>query len=127
MKLLKQYENFRDFDIDFAMAKIKHFYTDHKVKQLFDDELQNWISEDEIGQDFEDIYDWFYDNYKEESLTDEVLNKKRQLALAVSDMVVEQLIDWYEQNFDFELTEQQRDDLSTKIIETYEEINPKNW
>lgn len=127
MRVLKKYENFREFDIDFAVAKIKHFYTDHKVKDLFDDELQNWISEDEIGEGWEDIYDWFYDNYKEESLTNEVITKKRQLALAVSDMVVEQIIDWYENNFEFELTQEQKDLLSERIIETYEGIDPKNW
>lgn len=127
MRVLKKYENFREFDIDFAVAKIKHFYTENMVKDLFDDELQNWISEDEIGEGWKDIYDWFYDNYKEESLTNEVVTKKRQLALAVSDMVVEQIIDWYENNFEFELTQEQKDLLSERIIETYEGIDPKNW
>lgn len=133
MKTIKTYETFigkevsQEFDADFAIAKIKHFYNDYEVKDIFDEELKNWISEDEIGEKWEDIYDWFYDNYKEESKSQEVIDKKAQLALAVSDVVVDQLMDWYEKEFKIELTESQRDELSKRIIKTYEGIDPNNW
>lgn len=133
MKVVKTYETFIgkkvpvEFDPNFAMAKIKHFYNDSEVKDMFDDELRNWVSEDEIGEGWEDIYDWFYDNYKQVSLSQKVVDKKAQLALAVSDVVVDQLIDWYEKEFSQELTEDQRDELSTRIIKTYDGIDPNNW
>jgi len=133
MKIVKTYEIFIDkkvsseFDANFAIAKIKHFFSEYEVKDLFDEELKNWISEDEIGDSWDSIYNWFYDSYKEESLRQEVVDKKAEIALAVSEIVVDQLMDWYEREFKTELTEEQRDELSKRIIKTYEGIDPINW
>ena len=49
------------------------------------------------------------------------------VAFATSELVVEQLIDWYEEEFSQDLTDEQREELSKRIIETYEGINPENW
>ena len=127
MKIVKTYESFLDkkvsseFDVDFAIAKIKHYFSEYEVKDLFDEELKNWISEDEIGDS------WFYDSYREISLSQEVVDKKAEIALAVSEIVVDQLMDWYEREFKTELTEEQRKVFSKKIIKTYEGIDPNNW
>ena len=126
MKLVKKYESFigktvsTEFDADFAMAKIKHFYSEYEVKDLFDDELPNWV-DDSVYQNFEDVCDWFYDNSIDDS------NLKKNIAISVSDIVSDQLIDWYEREFKIELTEPQRQELSKRIIKTYEGINPNNW
>ena len=109
------------------IAKIKHTYKDYDVKQLFDDELKNWISVDEIGDNWEDIYDWFYDNHEKESLTEEVIAKKTELILSVSEVVVDQLMDWYEKEFKENLSDEQREDLSKRIIETYPALDPNNY
>ena len=126
MKLVKKYESFigktvsTEFDADFAMAKIKHFYSEYEVKDLFDDELPNWV-DDSVYQNFEDVCDWFYDNSIDDS------DLKKNIAISVSDIVSDQLIDWYEREFKIELTEPQRQELSKRIIKTYEGINPNNW
>jgi hypothetical protein len=127
MKIIKLYEEFMDSDSVFAIAKIKHTYKDYDVKQLFDDELKNWISVDEIGDNWEDIYDWFYDNLEKESLTEEVIAKKTELILSVSEVVVDQLMDWYEKEFKENLSDEQREDLSKRIIETYPALDPNNY
>ena len=126
MKLVKKYEAFigkeisQEFDADFAMAKIKHFYSEYEVKDLFDDELPNWV-DDSVYQNFEDVCDWFYDNSIDDS------DIKKNIAISVSDIVSDQLIDWYEREFKFELTETQREELSKRIIKTYEGIDPNNY
>ena len=125
MKIVKTYEKFigkevAEFDADFAVAKIKQFYNDYDVKGIFDHELPNWV-DDSVYQNFEDVCDWFYDN----SIDDSDLKKK--IVISVSDIVSDQLIDWYEREFKIELTEPQRQELSKRIIETYKGIDPNNW
>ena len=128
MRVVKTYETFiGEFDADFVMAKIKHFYTDFKIKEMFDEELPNWVDENEVGDKYEDVYDWFYDSHSEDSKNPDIISKKRQIAFATSELVVEQLIDWYEEEFSQDLTDEQREELSKRIIETYEGIDPKNW
>jgi hypothetical protein len=128
MRVVKTYETFiGEFDSDFVMAKIKHFYTDFKIKEMFDEELPNWVDENEVGDKYEDVYDWFYDSHSEDSKNPDIISKKRQIAFATSELVVEQLIDWYEEEFSQDLTDEQREELSKRIIETYEGIDPKNW
>jgi hypothetical protein len=128
MRVVKTYETFiGEFDADFAMAKIKHFYSDFKIKEMFDEELPNWVDENEVGDKYEDVCDWFYDSHSEDSKNPDIISKKRQIAFATSELVVEQLIDWYEEEFSQDLTDEQREELSKRIIETYEGINPENW
>ena len=127
MRVVKTYETFiGEFDADFVMAKIKHFYSDFKIKEMFDEELPNWVDESEYIK-YEDVYDWFYDSHSEDSKNTDIISKKRQIAFATSELVVEQLIDWYEEEFSQDLTDEQREELSKRIIETYEGIDPKNW
>ena len=117
MKTIRTYENFigkevsQDFDADFAIAKIKHFYDDYEVKSMVDDEIENWVEEDQIGDDYEGKIDWYYDNGSGEA----------------EEVVVDQLIDWYEKEFQKELTEEQREQLSNRIIKEYPGINPNNY
>lgn len=133
MRIIKLYENFVDdfdteeFDVDFAMAKIKYIYSEFKIKEMFDIELPNWIDENEVGDKYEDVCDWFYDSHSVNSKNPDIISKKRQTAFVTSELVVEQLIDWYEVKFSKVLTDEQREELSKRIIETYEGINPKNW
>ena len=127
MRVVKTYETFiGEFDADFVMAKIKHFYSDFKIKEMFDEELPNWVDESEYIK-YEDVCDWFYDLHSEDSKNPDIISKKRQIAFATSELVVEQLIDWYEEEFSQDLTDEQREELSKRIIETYEGIDTKNW
>jgi head-tail adaptor len=111
MKLVKTYENFIDFDSDFAIAKIKHFYTEYDVKNMVDDEIENWVEEEQIGDSYEGKVDWYYDNASGEA----------------EEVVIDQLIDWYEKEFKKELTEDQRIKLSDRILKEYPGIDPNNY
>jgi len=125
MKIVKTYETFigketpSEFDVDFAAAKIKHLYSELEVKEMFDNELPNWIEESEIS-DYEDVYDWFYDLKSDHS-------KKRQIAFAISEIVVDQLMDWYEKEFNQSLSDEDREILAERIIKHYDGIDPNNW
>jgi hypothetical protein len=111
MKLIKTYENFSEFDPDFAIAKIKHKYSEYDVKNMVDDEIENWVEENQIGDNYEGKVDWYYDNAAGEA----------------EEVVVDQLIDWYETDFNKELTEEQREQLSKLIIKSYPGIDPNNY
>ena len=111
MKIVKTYENFMDFDPDFAMAKIKHLYSEYDVKNMVDDEIENWVEEDQIGDNYEGKIDWYYDNASGEA----------------EEVVIDQLIDNYEMEFKKELTEDQRDQLSQRIIKSYPGLDPNNY
>ncbi len=117
MKTIKTYETFmgkeipQDFDPDFAIAKIKHFYDDYEVKSMVDDEIENWVEDEQVADNYEGKIDWYYDNGTGE----------------VEEVVVDQLIDWYEKEFQTELTEEQRDELSKRIIKSYPGIDPNNY
>ena len=111
MKTIKTYENFMDFDPDFAIAKIKHFYSDYDVKNMVDDEIENWIEDDQIGDNYEGKVDWYYDNASGEA----------------EEVVIGQLINWYEDEFKKELDEEQKDQLFKRIIKEYPGIDPNNY
>jgi hypothetical protein len=117
MKLIKLYEAFigkevpTDFDVDFAVAKIKHFYSEYDVKNMVDDEIENWVEDDQIGDNYEDKVDWYYDNASGEA----------------EEVVISQLINWYEDEFKKELTEEQKIQLYEIIIKEYSGINPNNY
>jgi hypothetical protein len=111
MKTIKTYENFMDFDPDFAIAKIKHFYSDYDVKNMVDDEIENWVEDDQISDNYEGKVDWYYDNASGEA----------------EEVVIGQLINWYEDEFKKELNEEQKDQLSKVIIKEYPGIDPNNY
>jgi hypothetical protein len=111
MKTIKTYENFMDFDPNFAIAKIKHFFSEYDVKSMVDDETKNWVEEDQIGDSYEDAIDWYYDNGSGEA----------------EEVVVDELINWYETEFKKELTDEQREELSNTIIKEYDFLNSNNY
>ena len=117
MRIVKKYESFigkevpTEFDPNFAIAKIKHFFPEYDVKSMVDDEIKNWVEEDQIGDNYEDDIDWYYDNGSGEA----------------EEVVVDQLIDWYQTEFKKELTDEQRGELSNMIIKEYEFLNSNNY
>lgn len=134
MKLVKRYETFigkevpKEFDANFAIAKIKHFYSEYDVKNIFDDEIVSWVDEDEIPDKYENVWDWFYAKmFVDNSEREKLYAKQREVAIVVSEITVDRLIDWYEKEFNMELSEEQREELSKRIIKAYEGINPENW
>lgn len=111
MKVVKTYENFMDFDPDFAIAKIKQTYSDYDLKNMVDDEIHNWVEEDQIGDRYEGKIDWYYDNASGEA----------------EEVVIDQLINWFEKEYNKELSDPQREQLSQRIVKEYPGIDPNNY
>lgn len=110
MKSIKTYERFIletliEFDPDFALSKIKDFYSQSQIEKMIRDEVDNWV-EDTESSEYENPMDWYSNNGSGE----------------VEEIVIDQLMDWYEREYVTELTDSQRVDLSNKIIATYSEL-----
>jgi len=110
MRIVKTYENFREFDIDFIMAKIKHHYSDYDIKNLVDEEIEELVddrtlSSKRLGKEegYETKREWYDDHGNGEA----------------EELATERLVDWYIDEFGEELTEEQKEELSKKLIITY--------
>lgn len=112
MKLLKTYENFREFDIDFTMAKIKHNYPEHDVKNLVDEEIENWVDDENLsdinrnGYKYETKREWYDDHGSGEA----------------EEVVADQLVEWYEKEYSEKFTEEQKKQLSQRLLDTYDSL-----
>ncbi len=112
MKLIKKYESFREFDINFAIAKIKHFYSEYDVKSMLDDEIENWVDDNNLteisrsGNEYETKTEWYDEHGCGEA----------------EEVVAEQLVDWYENEFSVEITEDQKEDLVDVILKSYDSL-----
>jgi len=90
MKYLKRY-NENNSDIHHAIVKIKEHFTEEIVSEMLADEIKEWSDED---------------NYKS------VSNGEAE------EMVIYQLISWYEKEFK-KLNEQQQKELEKEIKQIY--------
>lgn len=118
MKLVKTYETFighevpQEFDADFAIAKIKHFFSEYDVKNMVDDEIENWVDDSNLSeinrnnQEYETKREWYDDHGTGEA----------------EEVVAEQLANWYQREFKKELTDEELESLIKKISETYDTL-----
>lgn len=100
MKYLRKYNenNESDFDLDFAMSKIKEEYSEEKVAEMFDEELLEWTDPD-WEEDYESEYDWYIDHNNGEA----------------QDVVIEHVINWYRKEYDKKLS-------SDDYVQLFDEI-----
>jgi hypothetical protein len=84
MIYLKKFENIElnEFDLQFAMAKIKEEFSEDKVIGMFDDEFLNWVDSD-WEDDYDSEYDWYIDHNNGEA----------------QDAVIHVIMSWYCENF----------------------------
>ena len=81
MRYLKKFEN-THHSIDSIISKIKDKFTQEDVCDMFDLEVLEWVAED-WSEEYESEYDWYIDHNNGEA----------------EDVVVEQLISWYEKEY----------------------------
>ena len=104
MKYLNKYKKFNEsesseeFDLDFAMSKIKEKYSEMDVAEMFDQELLEWVDPD-WEEEYESEYDWYMDHNNGEA----------------QDVVIESIINWYRDEFNKKLS-------SDNYIELFDEI-----
>ena len=104
MRYLKKFnENSEsDFDLEFAMSKIKENYSEEKVAEMFDEELLEWVDPD-WEEDYESEYDWYVDHNNGEA----------------QDVVIEQIIDWYKKEYSKSLSDDEHSELFYEIKSHY--------
>ena len=91
-------ESVEEFDLDFAMSKIKEEYSDMDVAKMFDEELLEWVDPD-WEDDYESEYDWYMDHNNGEA----------------QDVVIEHIINWYRKEYDKKLS-------SDDYVQLFDEI-----
>lgn len=85
-------ENKTEFDIDFAIAKIKENFSFEKVKSMLDKEIFEWTPEDENG-----------DYYSKHSNGE------------AEDIVITYIIDWYQKKYPQDYSEDSIEELKLAI------------
>lgn len=109
MRYLNKYSKFNEndsseeFDIDFAMSKIKEKFSEEEVVAMYDEELLEWVdsSWEEDGYDSE--YDWYVDHNNGEA----------------QDVVITQIINWYKKEYNKDLSIDDHSDLFDEIKSEY--------
>ena len=84
MKYLNKYKKlFESEDLSFIMAKIKQEFSEEKVTERLDEEILEWVDSD-WEDDYDSEYDWYQDHNNCEA----------------EDVVIGEIIDWYEEKYD---------------------------
>jgi tRNA A37 N6-isopentenylltransferase MiaA len=91
-------ESVEEFDLDFAMSKVKEKYSEMDVAEMFDQELLEWVDPD-WEEEYESEYDWYMDHNNGEA----------------QDVVIESIINWYRGEFNKKLS-------SDNYMELFDEI-----
>ncbi len=99
-------EDKNDFDLDFAMAKIKEQFDEDKVIGMFDEEVLEWVDSD-WQDDYESEYDWYVDHNNGEA----------------QDSVISQIIRWFENTYNQSLLSDDIVALTDAIKEEYDTLN----
>lgn len=100
MRYIREYKE--NFDLDFAMAKIKNHFNLDSVTKMFDTEVKEWI-DDNWKEGFETELDWYVDHNNGEA----------------QDLVINQIISWYEKEFNKDLSQNDRKELVNSIQNEY--------
>jgi hypothetical protein len=90
-------ENINNFDIDFAIAKIKEHFSFEKVKKMLDKEILEWTPESES--------ETFYSEHSNGE---------------AEDTIITHMIDWYHSKYPSEFSDKIIDSLRTEVQNMFE-------
>ena len=107
MRFLRKYNESEStqFDVEFAITKIKDKFTEDEVCSLFDNEVLEWVDPD-WADDYDSEYDWYIDHNNGEA----------------QDVVIDQLIDWYMKEHG-KISVDEQIELKDRIKEEYDALN----
>lgn len=108
MKYLRKYNESEspEFDLDFAIAKIREHFPEDTVIETYDNEVMEWI-DDDWADEYESEYDWYVDHNNGEA----------------QDVVINSLINWFTQTYNKNLSANQHCDLHDRIKQEYDCLN----
>jgi hypothetical protein len=100
----KDEKNTDKFDLDLAITRVKEEFSDDEVAARYDDEMMNWIDSDwEEDGDYDSEYDWYIDHNNGEA----------------QDVVIEEMIKWYKNTYDKDMSDDDYSDLFDEIKSEY--------
>lgn len=94
------------FDLQFAMGKIKENFDETKACEMFDEEVLDWVDSD-WEDEYESEYDWYIDHNNGEA----------------QDSVINQVINWYREEFNKNLNIDEHSELFDAIKSEYDCLN----
>lgn len=106
MRLVKKFESYTQFDQNFVLAKISQYFSQQQVSEMVSDELKNLLEDTEI-----DTHRSFNDWYSQWGMGQ------------VEELVCDRIIDWYETHFQQNLTDEQKDIITSKLLVRYNWFN----
>lgn len=103
MKWMKKYnESKSEFDLNFAMSKIKEEFSEDRVMEMYDEEILEWVDPD-WEDDYESAYDWYIDHNNGEA----------------QDVVIGSMINWFKGEYNKEVGDNEYTELFYEIKEEY--------
>lgn len=110
MKYLRKYNedvsSEAEFDLDFAMAKIREHFSEDKVIGMYDEEIMEWVDSDWVD-DYDSEYDWYVDHNNGEA----------------QDAVITVILNWFKDEYKKKLNIDQYSDLHNAIKQEYDCLN----
>ena len=104
MKYLRKFNESSNSDLEFIMVKIKSKYSDRDIKEMLDSEIDEWVDDEQLGDNYETKLEWYWDHNNGEA----------------QEIVVEQIINWYKTEYKTELSEIEESELNKLIKKTFE-------
>lgn len=105
--ILNKSESIEEFDLEFAMSKIKEKYSEMDVAQMFDEELLEWIHPEWEDDGYESEYDWYMNHNNGEA----------------QDVVIESIINWYKKEYSKKLSPDDEVTLFKSIKSHYDTLD----
>jgi hypothetical protein len=107
MKWIRKYnESKSEFDLDFAISKIKENFSEDKVIEMYDNEMLEWVDPD-WEDDYESEYDWYIDHNNGEA----------------QDVIINSMINWFKKEYNKSLDSNEYVELFDKIKEEYDTLS----
>ncbi len=99
MKHIKKFnESMQEFNLEFAISKIKEEFPNEKVQEMFGEEWPNWVDDE-----YSDDLSWYMENSNGEA----------------EEIVYEQIIDWLKENFSSNISGKDESLLLDKLKSIY--------
>lgn len=90
-------ESIQEFNLDFAISKIKENFSNDKVQEMFSEDWPNWVDDE-----YSDDLSWYMENSNGEA----------------EEIVYDQIIDWFKKDSTSEISGKDE----TKLLDTLKKI-----
>jgi PKD repeat protein len=104
MKYIKPFnESSSDFDINFALTKIKEEWSKEKIDGIYQEEWKNWVDDNWDDSEYDSDREWYDEHNNGEA----------------EDIVLDNLIDWFLTKYNKTVSDVDRDELVSLLKKEY--------